>query len=1276
MVSLFLSHSSQDRDLVDGIRQRLRTEGFEAVFLSYDPDQGIPAGRRWEPELYSALQRSDAVLFVGTESSVNSRWCFAELALARSTGKAVFPLRISQGVSHPLVDDVQWADVAAQGEGGYARLWAAMRDRGFASADSFDWDPRRPPYPGLAAYGPEDAAVFFGRSDIVNGLLGKMSATLRPPGHPFVAVVGPSGCGKSSLIRAGLVPRLLRLKPDWVVVDPFTPGSSPVSALARSLSVAMSGSAGQRAAITKRLREEPSDFPELVKDLVTSRPGQAGSVLLVIDQAEQLLTREESGGLAAAEVREFVNILRQSPERDPAVWIVCTLRSEFLGTVARDPDLVMLVRDPVVVGPLERAGLPEVIEGPAQRAGVRFDPGLVQRMVDDTRGGDALPLLGYALQQLYQKRRPDGLITSGAYAALGGVEGALRQRADEVLEALQARGYGDAVIPALLRLVAIDERDEPLGRAAAISAFSAAQRQVVEAFVDARLLISGGDADSAVVQVAHETLFRAWPPIREAITASRDALRIQTELERLARDWESADRRDSYLLRGDRLQQAEAWLARHAAGAAAGLTEFLECSRARDAAALRRESELVASRVLIKLDEDPERGILLTLAAIEEYAPTPGAIRALDAAVRASRIRARLKGHDASVNSVAYSPDGSQLLTSSDDGTARTWGTGRRNEILVLRGHSARVRCAEYSPDGTRILTASDDHTISVWDAVTGEMVFSVKEGDRVYWATWSSDGELIANMTGLTGYLTLRDARNGALLAASGMQPTGASLDENTNDRVSVAFSPDRTQLVTGGGYFGSAGLWRITEPGDLSRTGRFGNRDGNLVHSVVYSPDGTRVLAGSADGTARVYEVADGTRTLSIQSGAGAVNSVRYSADGTLMLTAGFDKASVWEAADGAEVFSLPGHRSAVLSAVFSPDQKEIATGSRDGDIRLWAAEAKDGMLAVRHADRLSSGCFSPDASRILTAAGKTANVFSASDGSLILSIAGHHDKITWAAFSPDGSMIVTCSYDYTARAWDSADGREILYLSVHDSPVQHAAFSADGSRIITCSGGKGIGGYILGGAAVWDAKTGGRLYQIRADEDECVNSARFSPDDTRIVAALSRPEVRIWDVASRQEIQSLTGHTEETYYAEFSPDGSRVVSASADGTARVWDACDGNELVVLRGHSGSLISAAFSPDGTRIVTASADEMAIVWDASAGRPLSELCHGARLSGAAFSPDGSRILTTGVDGVARIWSNYRPDELIALAKTRVFRALTDAERDEYGLPGAVTQHA
>jgi WD40 repeat protein len=139
---------------------------------------------------------------------------------------------------------------------------------------------------------------------------------------------------------------------------------------------------------------------------------------------------------------------------------------------------------------------------------------------------------------------------------------------------------------------------------------------------------------------------------------------------------------------------------------------------------------------------------------------------------------------------------------------------------------------------------------------------------------------------------------------------------------------------------------------------------------------------------------------------------------------------------------------------------------------------------------------------------------------------------------------------------------------------------------------------------------------------------------------------------------------------YYAEFSPDGSRIVSASGDGTARIWDISDGGGSLVLSGHRGIVAWATFSPDGTRIVTASSDGTAMVWDVANGRPLAELGHGAALSGAEFSPDGSRVLTTGLDAIAGIWPCYRLDELIALARTRVFRALTDAERQEYGLRG------
>src|ERR687886_522901 len=234
MASVFVSHSSRDRAATERVVARLRAAGFAALFVDFDPEQGIPTGRTWERELYAQLRRTDAVVFLASEASVASRWCFAELSLARSLGRPVFPLRLQPGVGMPLLADVQWTDLG-DAEGGLARLLAGLRSAGLDPADSFAWDSTRSPYPGLVPVAPEDAAVFFGRQPETHRLVDLLASTLqRGPGR-FVAVVGPSGSGKSSLVHAGLLPRLARQPERWVVVPPLRPGRQPTANLAGAL---------------------------------------------------------------------------------------------------------------------------------------------------------------------------------------------------------------------------------------------------------------------------------------------------------------------------------------------------------------------------------------------------------------------------------------------------------------------------------------------------------------------------------------------------------------------------------------------------------------------------------------------------------------------------------------------------------------------------------------------------------------------------------------------------------------------------------------------------------------------------------------------------------------------------------------------------------------------------------------------------------------------------------------------------------------------------------
>src|SRR5687768_17186441 len=201
MAAVFVSHSSRDRAATEWVVARLRAAGFAALFVDFDPEQGIPAGRNWERELYAQLRRTDAVVFLASEASVASRWCSIEIGLARSLGRPVFPVRLQPGVALPLLADVQWTDLddtaVEDAEAGLTRLLAGLRMAGLDPADSFAWDPTRSPYPGLVPFAPEDAAVFFGRQPETHRLVELLTSTLQHGPGRLVAVVGPSEIGRA-----------------------------------------------------------------------------------------------------------------------------------------------------------------------------------------------------------------------------------------------------------------------------------------------------------------------------------------------------------------------------------------------------------------------------------------------------------------------------------------------------------------------------------------------------------------------------------------------------------------------------------------------------------------------------------------------------------------------------------------------------------------------------------------------------------------------------------------------------------------------------------------------------------------------------------------------------------------------------------------------------------------------------------------------------------------------------------------------------------------------
>jgi hypothetical protein len=143
MVSIFLSHSSQDNEVAGDLCRRLKEHGYDSLFLDFDPESGIKAGRDWERELYRNLRLARAVIVLCSASSMDSRWCFVEIAQAKSLGKPVFPIRISPCRIENILKDRQVIDLTAVGaDEAYRRLFDGLHAEGLDPWDSFHWDPR------------------------------------------------------------------------------------------------------------------------------------------------------------------------------------------------------------------------------------------------------------------------------------------------------------------------------------------------------------------------------------------------------------------------------------------------------------------------------------------------------------------------------------------------------------------------------------------------------------------------------------------------------------------------------------------------------------------------------------------------------------------------------------------------------------------------------------------------------------------------------------------------------------------------------------------------------------------------------------------------------------------------------------------------------------------------------------------------------------------------------------------------------------------------------
>jgi WD40 repeat protein len=976
-------------------------------------------------------------------------------------------------------------------------------------------------------------------------------------------------------------------------------------------------------------------------------------LLIVIDQLEELLTQSEREDRS-----RFVATLE--PALGGPVQVLATLRPEFRDQWSKDADLSKLPLRPHEVRTLDAEALRSVIEGPAKVAGLRFDDGLVSRLVADTGSGEALPLLAYSLEQLCEDATRGSQLSYQRYLDSGGVQGALQRQADTAVQdaSTSSDAGADEAIAALLNLVTIDEQGRPTKRRVALDELPTSTVGVLEAFVARRLLSTETEGDRTFVAVAHEAFLMNWPPLKNEIEAEATALRARRVVENAAHDWVASGSDEGALLQGRQLAKATVdsgaelkpvkrsdrsssvarklgsrtptwWPSRDQLVTRVQLNEtgraFLEASIRSDRARRRRTVMRVVAVFLVLLTTAGVAVWRSVDATRAQHVAQDTARRAVAANLRSeSRALLRDAREGGDRRALLEMVAAETLEAGSDPAVLLDTVNDERRLVKIIATPSPDIDVVAVSPDGREIVSAGTDHMIRRWDYESGKAIGEPLAGhtDSVETVAFSKDGRWIAS-GGTDKTVRIWDAKSGAPVRV---------LKGHDDYVSSVAFNPDGSLLATSG-RDGTIRLWKTGTGEPVGEPIR--GHGGQWITTVQFSPDGTLLASAGLDGTVRLWGMAPNQpHEQVLATHRGPVGGMKFSPDGRRIASVGYvyDFSAPSRAATGAaksngrgselRITDVASHRPIVdgltefgygpFSLAYSPNGTRIAIGGDDKTIRVRDAETGGAIGAplATHAGSPNALVYSIDGSRLISGSAHTDNtlhVWAADTDRPMGETLGSFAKFGPQALSPDGSTVATRDPN-------------------HDSDI-----------------------------ALWHADTGDRLRTIATGHTVAILALAWRPDG-QAVASVDRDDnaVNIWNVQTGAPLGSpLTGPTGEVISLAFSPDGSRIAAGCVDSSLWLWDTAQKPpRRQRLDGSAGQVTIVGFSADGRRVMAAS-------------QSLPESGHTSALQGETNVFNSAEVMTP---SSVRVW-NADTGDLVGKPATRKRLPIKEPPRSTDDLP-------
>ncbi|ABW13636.1 WD-40 repeat protein [Parafrankia sp. EAN1pec] len=1207
MGRIFVSfHAAEGGALADRVVRALEAAGYTDYYNYRVPGHRTAPGAAWAPDIRRNLLVSEAFIAITTPKALDE-WCSTEVAIFRERKPRAPFLEIVVGEAsrRALTGALQGIRVRPDNEesvaAALATVIAFLQARGVGTGPG-----RTSPYPGLAAFGERDAAVFFGRDDDI----GRLAAAIEPRAHGAMAVVGPSGVGKSSLVLAGLVPRLRGMPSSaartarWHVLGPVTPSTGAVRGLAEALSI-QRAEVGlppvPAATLEARIRADRVALAAMLDELIAAAsarpPGGQIRVLIVLDQAEELVLaasepvrgrpekrpderwNESSGGrsddlsVQQAEAVVLTEALVEASYRN--AWLVYTVRSDYLDDLLRGTTFRALMQQAHLVRPLDRRELLAVVSEPVHQLGWSYETDALSAIVEDGARG-SLPMLAYALARLWDRVNPGGdreprAIRRGEYDRAGRVQDVLREQAEAALaEALEQIGRAvlgrsgatvdrraaeHRMLDLLSRLASVGPDRGFTRRPLMITEIGDEELGLLRPFVERRVLTT-----TRSLFVAQGTEQRAGE-LAERVLGIADVgdNALEVAHESLFGDWPRlrahlGRQREALRARGELEELAAAWLAGG-----------------------KRDEDLIGqSRVQFLLaDLLPSRDVRgdQTVTAwgwpnLADALVTAGI--SADAVQLAGLSIQRVLGRLVQEAVLLERPeDGLRLLvgagTNSDPETLAVqlsapslegWRAAvhraeaqlRSTRLLTDRsvGRSAGMWGVAWSPDGSRVATGSRDGVIRIWDLSAGDLVNAFAHGED--------------QIEQVDGWVR------------------------------SVAWSPS-ADLVASASTDETTRVWSL-DTGREVRSFRLPDRP----WAVRFSPAGDQVLTACASGHAVLWSTERRSRRPDYE----LLSKPSEAATAEAGPTEG-GQSDGGSRGGGPRSRSDPERGIRIWDAdIVTGDVTRIATACEDGVVDLWTLPSdRDAdvpaprRIAAHPGVTVRSVRFSPGGGRIATAGqDNIIKVFEIEGGVELRRMSGHTDQVRRVAWSPLGNRVASASADTSIGVWDVHSGRRVLTLRGHRQGVCDVAWSAAGDQLISVSDD--------GTARVWKIGAVETALVLVGAPASAMDRSRVTGEIAVAVAAgptsatgnsfdvvVLRPDgtrTRTLSAAHRNTIRSVS----------WSPSGTRLLTASRDNTARIWrvdnvDYALENTLYAREG----VEDARWSPDGVELVTAARDRV-----------------------------------------------------------------------------------